>query len=103
MALKAICAKPTQAINASESMYQCERAKSISSTQNTIEASKRKEMLGFLFCQASQSADRSEPTPNADEMKPKPAGPTFRTSVAKSGSTTLKLMPKSEMVPTTAM
>src|SRR5450631_3856634 len=103
MAVNAIWLKPTQAINTSESWYQCESAKIISSTQNTIEASRRKEMSGFLLVHASQSAESREPTPKADEMRPKPAGPVFRTVVANRGKMILKLMPKSEMVPTTTM
>src|ERR1700687_714207 len=93
VAEKAICAKPTAAINVSESAYQCERAKSASSTQKTIEASIMGVMAGFLLPQAIQSAESSEPRPKADERKPKPAAPIWSTSVAKSGSTTLKLIP----------
>src|SRR5579859_1641561 len=91
------------AIKTRESRYQCERAKNASSTQKTRVKISILFRLGNLFPHASQSAEKSDPKPKADEMKPKPAGPTCKTSFAKSGKTTLKLMPKSETTPMTAI
>src|SRR5579885_1204188 len=81
----------------------CESAKKASRMPKQMDAINNPDILGRLFPQASQSADISEPKPKAEEMKPNPAGPECNTSVAKSGSTTLKLIPKREMMPMTTM
>src|SRR5438552_17936134 len=94
MAVKAICAKPTAAINTRDSTYRCEMANAASAAQKTVPPTSICCTLGFLLFHANQSADRSDPIPKDEDMKPKPVGPACKTSVAKSGSTTLKLMPK---------
>src|ERR1700686_1045757 len=92
-AVKVICANPTAAINARESAKSDDRANAISRTQKASVPSNMKRMLGLLLPQAIHSAEINEPSPKAAERKPKPVGPEFSTFVAKSGNTTLKLMP----------
>src|SRR6266516_4604437 len=78
-------------------------AKKISSAQNANAPLSSRCMLGLLLPQASQSCEKSEQSTKAAERKPNPSGPACSTSVEKSGRTTLKLMPNSEITPTTAI
>src|SRR2546421_1156210 len=99
----AIIANPTAAIRMSESTYRCDKAKKISSTENTNAAINKYRTLGLRFPQASQRAEHNDPSPNAAERKPNPIAPECSTSVAKRGRITLKLMPNSEITPITAI
>src|SRR5258707_10679305 len=86
-----------------ERICRCGWARGIQITQKANEPVSKRLILGLLLPHASHSAEKSEPRPNAEEMKPNPCGPLFSTAVAKSGRTTLKLMPNREITPTTAM
>ena len=52
---------------------------------------------------ASVSAPVSEPTPSDDIKMPKPPAPMSKSRRARSGTQTLKFMPKTPMIPTSAI
>src|SRR5947209_6865131 len=81
----------------------CETAKSAVTTQKTIALTSKYWMLGLRLLHANHKALSRDPRPKAEEMKPNPSAPTLSTFVAKSGNTTLKLIPNSETMPMTVI
>src|SRR6266699_4096429 len=81
----------------------CETAKSAVTTQRTIALTSKYWMLGLRLLHAKHNEISRDPKPKAEEMKPNPSAPTLSTFVAKSGNTTLKLIPNSETMPMTVI